>query len=82
MIMLCKNCYHQGQPITKVQGSMLVELALWLFFIVPGLLYSFWRLTTKHKVCPECFERGMIPNTSPAAQLILAQLSKATVTRG
>lgn len=80
-MMLCKHCYYVGKPTTDVKGSMLIELALWLFFIVPGLIYSLWRLTTKQKVCPSCRTAGMIPITTPAAQVILGQLSKATVDR-
>lgn len=69
--MLCPNCGTQGWPKRKTQGSFLVELLLWLFFIIPGLIYSIWRLTTRSKVCPQCGAPNMIPLNSPAALQIL-----------
>jgi hypothetical protein len=50
----CPNCGTVGRPKTATRGSFLMEVSLWLLLIVPGLIYSLWRLTTKTKVCPKC----------------------------
>ncbi len=50
----CPNCEYEGRPKKYTGGSTIVELALWLFFIVPGIIYSCWRLSTRCYVCPEC----------------------------
>jgi len=50
----CKLCKHKGVTKKKIKGSFLVEVILWLFFIIPGLIYSIWRLTTKDNVCSNC----------------------------
>lgn len=34
-----------------------MEVFLWLLLIVPGFIYSLWRLTTKTKVYPKCGAR-------------------------
>jgi hypothetical protein len=49
------------------KGSFLIEFLLWVCFIVPGLIYSIWRLGTRHKGCPSC-GGPMIPVDSPVAR--------------
>lgn len=50
----CPNCGYEGKPKTHVDGSMGVEIALWFFFLLPGIIYSVWRGSTKCYVCPKC----------------------------
>lgn len=54
MTIACPNCKYEGKPKTKTPGSIFIELILWLFFILPGLIYSIWRLSNRHKICPRC----------------------------
>jgi ribosomal protein S27AE len=70
----CMNCGFVGDQKMLTKGSILIEIALWIFFIVPGLIYSLWRLTTKHKACPKCGANNMIPEDSPMAQQHLAKM--------
>ena len=71
--MLCTSCMNQGVPKKVTKGSILIELVLWLFFIIPGLIYSIWRLSNKIEVCPSCGHEGsMIPLNSPMAKKLLA----------
>lgn len=65
---ICTTCGNQGKPATRTKGNIFFEIILWLFFIIPGLLYSIWRLTTKEKVCPKCKNPTMIPLDSPQGQ--------------
>lgn len=71
--MICERCGHVGQPKSKTDGSFLVEGCLWLFFLLPGLIYSIWRLSTRRKTCPVC-DGAMIPLNSPRGQLLQQQL--------
>ena len=66
--MYCPNCGHRGGPKRRVKGSFFIELILWLCFLVPGMIYSVWRLTTKEFVCPQCGSPNMIPADAPKAQ--------------
>jgi hypothetical protein len=64
----CPNCGSTGYPEFQVSGSTLAEIVLWLVFLLPGILYSIWRNSTKRWVCPKCWQEGMIPLDSPMAQ--------------
>lgn len=73
---VCGNCGHRGESKMHTRGSMAMEIVLWLLFIVPGLVYSIWRLTTKQEVCPECGAPNMVPPNSPRGKQLMAQFSK------
>jgi len=64
---ICPNCETQGRPETETKGSIFIEIILWICLIVPGLIYSIWRLTTRHKVCGVCGS-NVIPLSSPRGQ--------------
>lgn len=64
----CKTCGHIGKPATKAKGNIGTEALLWLLFIVPGVIYSIWRLTTKHEACQKCGGTELIPPDSPLAK--------------
>lgn len=68
--MVCKQCETVASPQTKTRGSLLIEIVLWLCFIVPGLIYSIWRLTTRGYVCPSCGSDQLVPLDSPAGKRI------------
>ncbi len=70
--LLCLNCGTQGKPKLKTKGSIFTEILLWLFLIIPGLIYSIWRLSSRSEVCPSCGAPNMIPLDSPKAQEILS----------
>lgn len=71
--MYCPNCGTVGAPKKIVKGSFLVEVVLWLCFLLPGLIYSVWRLTSKAEVCPSCSAQNMIPLDSPKAKAALTK---------
>ncbi len=73
---VCTTCGFYGIPRRITKGHFLIELVLWLAFIVPGLIYTIWRLTTKAWICPTCGGKTLIPEHSPIAQATLAQLKK------
>ena len=65
--MYCQNCGSVGKPKRTTKGSLLIEIILWLMMILPGVLYTVWRLTTRTKACPKCKAPNMIPVDSPRA---------------
>ena len=75
--MYCPSCGSVGVPTTRTKGSFWIEVILWLCFLVPGLIYSVWRLTTKERVCPKCGAPNMIPAVAPKAVEARAQQAKA-----
>lgn len=69
--MACLKCGTVAVPIKVVRGSMGMELLLWIFFILPGVLYSLWRLTSKHIACPSCGSADIISENSPRARNLI-----------
>jgi len=63
----CITCGHQGEPETHTKGSVGIELVLWLCLLVPGLIYSIWRLSSREQVCSSCGANTLVPAGSPVA---------------
>lgn len=68
---ICTSCGYKGKSKKWTKGSFGIELLLWFFFIIPGLIYSIWRLTNKVEVCPSCKQPTMIPLHSPMGQKLM-----------
>lgn len=43
----CPRCGFDGYTKTVTPGSFAMELFLWLLFLLPGFIYSIWRLTAR-----------------------------------
>lgn len=70
---VCSTCGYVGNPKRITKGSIFIEIILWLFLIIPGLIYSIWRLTTKYNACPKCKNATMIPTDTPKGQELVAK---------
>lgn len=68
----CPSCGTVGVPQFRKSGSTSVAVVLWLLGILPGLIYSIWRASTKRYVCPKCEQTGVIPLDSPKAVAALS----------
>lgn len=66
-VVYCTTCGSEAPAKAVTKGSIGIEVILWLFFLVPGLIYSIWRLTTKHRACKVCGSTAIIPPNSPQA---------------
>lgn len=75
--MICAQCGTAGKPKSRgMNGSFLVEILLWFFFILPGLIYSIWRIASPQgKVCRACGSPSMIPLDSPRGRSLAQQPS-------
>jgi len=63
--MICSNCGTLGKPKIACKGSFSLEILLWLLFVIPGAIYTVWRLTTRGKFCKSCGADKMVPLDSP-----------------
>ncbi|MGC1602305.1 MAG: hypothetical protein WA757_18850 [Candidatus Acidiferrales bacterium] len=77
---ICLQCGSVGNTKGFMKGSVLTELFLWLFFILPGLIYSIWRHSTVAQVCSKCGSSNVIPLDSPVARNLLATQPQANLT--
>lgn len=71
---VCPACGHLGSPVKMTKGSFFIEIFLWLFLIVPGIVYTLWRMTSKTEVCPKCKNPGMIPLDSPMGRKLAGEM--------
>lgn len=73
--MVCKACGQVGPALKKTPGSFLLELVLWLAFLLPGLLYSIWRHAARHEGCSACGSKDLIPSDTPMGRKLRAQFA-------
>lgn len=71
--LICTICGYAGYARKKNKGSSLIEIVLWLFILIPGLIYSIWRRSNKQTVCPKCGNVQMIPLDTPQGQRLMAE---------
>lgn len=77
----CGNCGIVAKPKKVTKGSFWIEVFLWLALILPGVLYSLWRLTSRYEACPKCGAPNMLPLDSPIAKTALAVTAGMTERR-
>lgn len=68
---ICSNCGYLGRPKSEIKGSCLLEGLLWLFFIIPGIIYTIMRSHSATKVCPKCKSPNMVPVNTPRGQELI-----------
>lgn len=75
--LICTTCGAQtDMPQSKTRGSFVIEVVLWLAFVIPGLLYSLWRQSTRQKVCPACGNATLILANTPDGRKRAEQFSE------
>lgn len=57
----CNSCHNNTATALK-KGSGWIELVLYLFYIVPGIIYSIWRRSGAPTVCPVCRKSALVPS--------------------
>lgn len=72
---ICAACGTIGKPKTETRGSIFIEIILWLCFLVPGLIYSIWRLTTRRPVCRACSGQQLLPLDTPGGKAAAAKFA-------
>ena len=65
--MHCMVCGAEAAPRSVLKGSLAIAVVLWLFFLLPGLIYSLWRMKSRHGVCAACGSPLLVPLDAPAA---------------
>lgn len=65
---ICMNCGTVGGVKRIAKGHFLLEVFLWLFFLIPGFFYSAWRLFNKENICKCCGSNAVVLKNSQAGQ--------------
>lgn len=69
--MFCKECYEVAVPKTVTPGYFIIELVAWCFMVLPGLLYTMYRISNKKKVCAHCGSESVIKADSFLAKKMM-----------
>jgi len=69
---VCTSCGTIGQTKRLTPGSFWVELALFLFLIIPGVIYGIWHLAGRKLVCAVCGSANLVPIDTPIGKSIAA----------
>ena len=69
----CSRCGTLAKSKQVTRGSGGIEILLWLCFILPGVIYTLWRASSKFETCPACGALDLIPTSSPKAREALAR---------
>ena len=73
----CTSCGSVGKARVRNRGSSAIEIILWLCLLVPGFLYTLWRMGRKDRYCRACQAPNPIPANSPLARARVASESQA-----
>ena len=58
--------------ISTSKGNFLVAVALYIFFCIPGIIYTIWALTSYNRAaCVACGSTRIVPVESPQGRAIL-----------
>jgi ssDNA-binding Zn-finger/Zn-ribbon topoisomerase 1 len=71
---ICERCGEQGKPKRHTKGSMVIEIILWLCFLLPGLIYTAWRLNSRRDVCRACGSEDVLPINSPKGKKLAEEM--------
>jgi hypothetical protein len=71
----CLDCGFVGTPERNTPGTLIMEIGLWIMFLVPGLIYSFWRRSAHYERCGLCGGNHIVGAESPAARAAFLKLS-------
>lgn len=73
--LICTRCGSvTSHPATITKGSFAMEVVLWFLILIPGLIYSTWRLTSRHAGCPTCSSDALIPVDTPTGRELMNRL--------
>lgn len=73
---ICVRCGTVSNGRRQNRGSWVIELLLWLCLIVPGVLYSLWRLGNRYYECPACGSEDMVALQSPMGRKLSRELAE------
>lgn len=68
--MACTSCGHIGATKRHTRGQFWVEVVLWLLLLIPGFIYTVWRLSSRTDACAVCGSTELVPPDSPVGRRI------------
>jgi hypothetical protein len=72
-MLICKNCGTAFIGQRALPGNGWIELVLWLAYLVPGLIYSIWRRSSRKPTCASCGSRDLVDASTPVGKQLAQQ---------
>lgn len=69
---ICADCGRRGCAKETERGNLAIEILLWLLLLLPGAVYSIWRLPR----CPRCRSLRLLPVNSPIGRELVAKFGR------
>jgi hypothetical protein len=71
---ICQECGDIGIPEKHMPGSLLLQIVLFLFWLLPGIIYTIYRIAATKTICPSCkTTEPMLPLNSPRGKKLFAE---------
>ena len=74
---ICSDCGSSGKPKKITKGIFLIELLLWLFLLLPGIVYTLWRKSSQFKGCDTCGSKNIVPIDTPRGKELIKKYSSS-----
>ena len=74
---ICSDCGSSGKPEKITKGSFLIELLLWLFLLLPGIVYTLWRKSSQFKGCHICGSKNIVLIDTPRGKELIRKYSSS-----
>ncbi len=68
---VCRSCgRYASVPGQRMPGNLVLEVLLWLFYLIPGIIYSVWRRQDSNavKFCVGCNGTDLLPVVTTEGQ--------------
>ncbi len=80
--LICTTCGSIGAAKSAVRGSTGMELLLWMLSLTVimfpvAIIYSVWRMGSRHKKCRRCGSEQLVPVGTPAGRRLYAEFHGA-----
>ena len=72
---ICTTCGYMGKMDKTVKGHFVIEIILWICWLLPGLIYTIWRLNNKTNICPKCGKDNVVDAESPIGKKLVKEIS-------
>lgn len=72
---ICKSCGTLQGIQSSIPGHLLIEIILWCCGLVPGLIYTVWRRSSKYAKCSVCSSKEIVPLNSPMGRKLESEIS-------
>ena len=70
---ICRKCGTNKAPYLKRRGSLALEIFLYLFMIIPGVIYTLFRFTKIEKSCSKCGSEDVVESSTPVGQRLISE---------